>query len=308
MRAFAAATTIAADALAAEVVPALKAAGVQPVLLKGASLVGWLYDADQGRAYRDVDLLVAPDRRQAAQDVLRSLGFDLEPPPAGDHPLHARTWRRERDGAAVDLHRTLAGVRAAPEETWTILSEDLESLTVHGTEVDVLGPAARTLLVALHVAHHLAEPAPGLMRKPAADLRMALDRLPESDWREATGLATRLHCRERLAAGLRTEPSGDELADRLGLPPAEWQAGSRRATSAAFERLGATPGRRAKLRLAGRMLLPPPPAMRWQSPLAAHGPVGLIAAYILRPFRLVLTGIPGLLEWRRLRRAGRRGG
>ena len=310
-RAHAAARTVAADALVAEVVPALRAAGVPPVLLKGASLVGWLYDVDEGRVYGDVDILVAPDRRHAAQEVLRSLGFELEPPrpPAKHHPKHARTWHRERDDAAVDLHRTLPGIRTAPEEVWRVLCEDLERRDVYGTEVEVLGVPGRTLLVALHIAHHVAEPTSGMIRKPMADLRLALDRLPESAWREATALATRLHCRERLSAGLRADPRGDELAERLGLPAAEWvEGGPKRPTTAAFERLGALPDWRAKLRMAARMLLPSPAVLRWQSRLATRGPLGLAAAYLLRPVWLLVSGIPGLLEWRRLRRAGRKSG
>ena len=304
----AAARTLAVDALVAEVVPALRSAGIPSVLLKGASLIGWLYREDEGRGYRDADLLVPSTQQAAAEQVLETLGFELQPPkpPAMHHQRHARPWTRARDGATVDLHRTLPGVRTDPEDAWNVLSRDLGSRTIHGVRVDILAEPARALLIALHMAHHRAEETSGMIVKPSIDLRVALERLPEEVWRGAAQVATRLHCRERLSRGLHEQPEGAAVARRLDLPSGAWIATETLATTtAAFERLGAARGWRGRVRLAARMILPRPAALRWQSRLARRSRRGLIAAYALRPFRLVLTGVPGFLEWRWRRRAAR---
>jgi hypothetical protein len=305
--AHAAARTLAADAVIAEVASALAEHGVRSILLKGPSLVGWLYRYDEGRLYGDADLLVGPDQYGEAEAVLTALGFELEPAPAGgEYPIHARPWMRARDGGKVDLHRTLAGVRIAPEEAWAILVHETEPLEVMGTRVQALAPAARTLMLALHAAHHRAEPDSGIILKPLRDLELALERLPTPLWAGAAELATRLHCRERLSSALHETPRGEALARSLRLPSGEWaRHGSATQTAAAFERLQAVSGMGARARMAAGMLLPSPARLRWQSELARHGRPGLVAAYLLRPFRLLLTGIPGLVDWLRLRRRQR---
>jgi hypothetical protein len=107
-----------ADRWLAEVVPALRAAGVDPVLLKGPAIAQWLYaEYPLLRGYHDVDLLVAPHHLGRAEDVLRQLGFT---PPGlaapGDVPTHANAWFRARDGAEIDLHRCLHGMEVLPPE------------------------------------------------------------------------------------------------------------------------------------------------------------------------------------------------
>ena len=55
-----------------------RAASIEPVLLKGAALRQEVYSASVERPMGDVDLLVAPDRFDAALELLGSLGYRLE--------------------------------------------------------------------------------------------------------------------------------------------------------------------------------------------------------------------------------------
>ena len=74
-RLLAAARTLGVDALAAETIEALRAAGVRSILLKGPALAGWLYGDGALREYGDCDLLVDPADTDRAAVVLRELGF-----------------------------------------------------------------------------------------------------------------------------------------------------------------------------------------------------------------------------------------
>src|SRR4051794_17580132 len=96
------AQSLAVDRTAAEVIAALRAAGVPSILLKGSSVQRLLYADGVPRRYGDVDVLVAPDRQQDAATVLGRLGYA----PARRSP-HAETWTHAQDRADVDLHWTL---------------------------------------------------------------------------------------------------------------------------------------------------------------------------------------------------------
>ena len=69
-----------------------------------------------------------------------------------------------------------------------------------------------------------------------------------------------------------------------------------------FEELATTRGIRAKLAVLRQELIPSAEFMRWWSPLARRGPLGLAASYVWRPLYLALKAGPGLLAWRRARR------
>jgi Uncharacterised nucleotidyltransferase len=103
--------TLRIDAATAEVVGALRNAGVPSILLKGPSVPRWIYDV-ASRPYGDCDLLVPRSDVEASEQSLRSLGFErggLHSIP-GDWPRHAAVYRR--GDVVVDLHQTLLGVTA----------------------------------------------------------------------------------------------------------------------------------------------------------------------------------------------------
>jgi hypothetical protein len=104
------------DSRLVDLVAALRAESIEPVLLKGPVISRWLYADDPSRRpYVDIDILVSPADRSTTSAVLSRLGYNMqgEPMPAGDEP-HARWFARESDAVTVDLHRTLHGMENVP--------------------------------------------------------------------------------------------------------------------------------------------------------------------------------------------------
>ena len=109
---------------------------------------------------------------------------------------HAVLWTRARDGAEVDLDRTLVGVEVDDERLWKTLSTRTETIPVGGCSAQVLTIPGRALHLALHTAQH---GWPG----HAAELERALERTDEATWREAAALAQTLGATGAFTTGLR---------------------------------------------------------------------------------------------------------
>ncbi len=296
---FLAAWTLLVDRLTAELAEAFAQRGVPSILLKGPSFARWLYPDGAVRSYGDCDLLVPPDRISAAQAVLRELGFRDTSAPLAHPRLESHGWARNDD--SVDLHSTLIGIRASPQVVWDTLSAMIETQQVGGADVHVLTPPARALHVALHAAQHGPDE-----RQPLEDLRRAIDLVPGDMWFEVAALAERLEATEAFATGLRLIPSGTAVASRLGLASAASTDATLRLEpvplALAFDHLASTPGLKARLAIVLRELFPTAAFMRWWSPLARRGPVGLLAAYCWRPLWLLARVGPGFRAWRRAQR------
>jgi len=279
---------LALDRVAADVTAALRAAGVEPVLLKGAAVAAWLYRDGAPRGYGDVDLLVAPADLERARGVLERLGL--------------------RGEDVVDLTDTLNGVGLHPAAAWPVLAAGLEPLAVGGTRVRVLGPDARALHVALHAWWHGAAE-----ERPLADLARALAVVDDAGWRAAHALAVRLHATEGLAGGLDLLPEGRAVRARLGLAaPRSVGSVTPMATAGPVVRgldsVRRAAGPRAKAAVLARILLPPGGEMRMRYPVARRGRRGLAAAHALRAGRRTAE-LPGELRrfaraWSRARRGG----
>ncbi len=292
----------------------LLAAGVRSVLLKGRAFATLLYADGAPRRYGDLDLLIPPSDRERAQAVLREIGFtpvetfapsDLPRDSAAGRALHAGNWARESDGMLVDLHHTLPEVDAEPEEVWDNLVRHTSVLPVGGSEIMTLDAGASAFLCALHAAHH----GPGYP-VALADLERAVQQLDRSCWDTATELARSLHAEPALGTGLRLDPDGAPIADELGLPWAPsphmqlaWAGAPWGAT--VWEALVRGPGVRGRIRLAAGLLFPGPKALRLGSALARRGRLGLIAAYVVRPFFLAARARPALSAWRHAERSKR---
>ena len=297
-------TAMAVDAVTANVVTALRRAGVASILLRGPAIARWLYGEGELRAYRDVDLLVEPGKRAEAEAVLAGLGLvhrqaGFAP---GEWVEHASEWICRRPSVVVDLHHGIEGVRADPAELWIVLAADCHTIEVAGAAADAPNVPALALIVALHAAHH-----GGSGGKHLDELRRALERGGLETWRGALELAERLDAVPSLAAGLRLLPEGAELAERLGLPHGADRATALRAagahsTAIGFARLAATPGVHSKLTFAARKLIPTPAFMRHWSRLARRGRLGLALAYLWRPVWLLLRLVPAGVAWLRVRR------
>jgi Uncharacterised nucleotidyltransferase len=306
VRAVAAGANLAIEAATAEIVRAFGNGGVRSIVLKGPALVRWLYADEGARSSTDVDVLVSPRAFDRAEEVLMELGYELRSLEgiSHDRPWNAHTWHGPR-GIGVDLHRALVGVGASPDDAWHVLTAELETMRMVGTPVEVLGPTARALHVALHAAQH------GIRYpKALSDLERALELLPPATWRHAAELAVRLDAVPAFSAGLRLLPAGAAFVDSIALSKPETVeavllASSPPQTAGGFEWLARVPGVRAKTQLMVRKLFPPRPWLRAWSPLARRGTLGLVAAYAWRPLWVLLHAGPGFLAWRRARRRAR---
>ena len=288
--------------MAAERIPA--------VLIKGPAIAAWLYPGE-GRLYADTDLLVRAIDWERAEAVLEGLGF-IEDPGVRDHAriggAGSAPWERPRDGAVVDLHRSVFGLGGAGgDEVWAAFAAGEETLAVAGATVRVPPLPARLLHIALHAIQHGAEAKP----KPMLDLERAVERAPEPLWREAAALAARLGAAPEFAAGLRLTPAGARLAARIGASAdpsirATLRVG-RVPMAEGFGQLAATSGLLAKLALLREELFPGVAFMRWWTPLARRGRRGLLAAYAWRVLWLAARAPAGWLAWRRASRAERLG-
>jgi hypothetical protein len=293
------------DAATAEVLNAFSAAGVESLLLKGASLARWLYDAGEPRPQGDFDLLVPPSDRPIAEQVLSELGFERSvderemPSWWRDHGV---AWLRHDDAVALDLHRTLTGVGVDENRLWTTLSQSADTIVVGKARAATLPVHGLAFHVALHAAQH----GQG-WDDMLAELDRAIQRADMATWRAAADLAESLDATAAFATGLRLVPAGRELADELGLPASQpldvaLRAGTPPPIALGFDQLSRATGVRARLSILRHKLLPPPTFIRHQFPEARASRLALALAYVKR-WRFLLRNAPGgFRAWRSARR------
>jgi hypothetical protein len=299
------------DHVLADVARAFDERGVRYLLLKGPAFARWLYDDPVARPYDDIDLLVEQGGLPSARRTLAELGFErrLAGMRSHERTTHHEHWVGARPvPAIVELHHTLALVEAPPSLVWDRLSAGAGTIGLAGATVTVPSGVGCTLIVALHVAQHGVSDA-----KHMEDLRRACERVDIQTWRAAAELAHELGADDLFAAGLRLDRGGRELADRLGLssqtsrlvrlltttPPD---------TAMGIERLVSTHGVSARLRLIGRELAPSREFMYALHPSARGSRVGLLVAYLRRPFVLATQLPHGAMAWLRASRAAGRSG
>jgi hypothetical protein len=278
------ALTVEVDAITAEVAVEFGREGIEVLVLKGPVLAKWLYRGEV-RPYVDSDLMVAPWNRAQAVGVLQRLGF-VEHWPWMPKPLSldpGGTAFSRRDGGMVDLHCQLPGLDGDPGAIWGRLEACVERLDIGGVELRVPDRDAVLLHVVLHAAHH-ANLTDGM---PLEDLRRALACVEESEWSNALELARRYQGIPAFAAGLHLLPEGRDLAIRLDLGGVRsLQHEIRREDNVIAEELyallSAGVGIRQKLAIAASDVFPRPDYMRWWSPLARRGKLGLACAYVWR--------------------------
>jgi hypothetical protein len=298
------ARNFAVDALTAEVAGAFGREEIETLVLKGPVLAKWLYPGEV-RPYVDSDLMVAPRDRARAVGVLEQLGFG-EYCPWMPTPLSLDPGGTafNRNGAMVDLHCQLPGLDGDPDAIWSRLAASAERQVIGEVELRVPDRDVVLLHVVLHAAHH-ANVGDG---KPVEDLRRALACAEEPEWSNALELAREYQGIPAFAAGLRLLPEGEDLAHRLGLgdvrsPRHEIRREDNVIAEELYALLAADASIRRKLATAASDIFPRPDYMRWWSPLARRGKLGLAGAYLWRV--IWVTGqAPGAIHTlRRIRRA-----
>ena len=194
----AAGNQLALEVATGEVVSAMAASGVETIVLKGPSVARWLYERPWARVTSDCDLLVSSAELARAERVLGELGFvkesfsELE----GDRPLLSHPWYRAgpNNSITVDLHHGLPGAGTQGERFWEVISEFTEPMSLRGTKVEVLAPAALAAHLALHAAQHGGG-------RPVVDLVRALEQQPEELWVGAAEVAAPDRCNGRVRRG-----------------------------------------------------------------------------------------------------------
>ncbi|MGO9751519.1 MAG: nucleotidyltransferase family protein [Solirubrobacteraceae bacterium] len=317
---------LALDSVLADIARLLQPRGVRPLLIKGPAFARWLYDDPRERFYNDIDLLLGPNEFEAAQRGLAELRFTPRPRNrlrANEHPdgYHEEWIRPGTLPIAVELHHTLWGVPAQPLVVWQRMTEGAQAIEVAGAQIDVPSEAASAFIVGLHAADHgSAARRPGApphahpsqQYEPANlnvggryaehDLHLALARVDMETWRAAAALADELGAGPLFAFGLRLDPAGRDVADRLGLTRSvprrlRLRNSTPMATAEGIERLITTRGLGARARLVADELVPSRAFMLASSPLARRGRLGLAGAYLRRPF-VVLANLPrGAQAW-----------
>lgn len=289
-----------ADATVAEVVPAFRGAGLEPLLLKGPALARLLYPEDpQCRTYVDADLLVGPKDWPAARQVLGDLDFvNLTIATArGERPSHAEVWQRPADGAVVDLHRSLHGLEEADLDVlWDAACAEDHWIEVAGVRLRCAGPVLSALQAVTHVAYVGMPTA-----KAEEDLRRALNGLDEGVWYSASRLTTAVGA-PNLLASLHGHPLGSALAARLAVPalPAWSEIAAKAPAIKGFSTVDRTlrmPSTRTRVVYLRDKWFPPPTLLRQSSALARRGHMGLIAAYPTRVVICSARAVAGICVW-----------
>jgi putative nucleotidyltransferase-like protein len=301
----AAARRLRIDAATIEVLDAFAMAGVEALVLKGPSLMGWLYTPEDARPYLDSDLLVHPEQERGAGEILSGLGFALERDDTQQPEWwleHDAPWFRAEDAVRIDLHRYLDGIGVNPETAWAIFYASAESIPLAGTDAPALGLSARLLNVVLHAAQH-----GEAWAVATAHVERAMARVDEQLWIEAAELASELHATDAFVAGLRLAPEGAALADRLGLPAVRSVQVALRAATAppvalGLEQIVSANGLRTRVAIVWRKFFPPREFIVHWYPYAAKSRTSLVLAYVRRPFWLLRRAPRGFRAWRAARR------
>jgi Uncharacterised nucleotidyltransferase len=275
---------LAVDRLSVEIVTAFAGCGIETLLLKGPVLGEWLYPGEV-RPYCDSDLMVAPGDRARAIRVLERLGFrEYRPWMPSPLSLDAGGTAYERGGDKVDLHCVLPGLDGKPSVIRSSLLAHSEHYVLDGAQLRVPDRDVLLLHVCLHAAHH----ANYMECKPFEDLRRAIAGATDEQWNRSLELARAYGGVAAFAAGLQVVPEGRPLARRLGIEDVRsHRFGLRREDNVIAEEIRALFSTQASLRqkLATVIseLFPRSQYMRWWSPLARRGRLGLVAAYAWRP-------------------------
>ena len=296
-----AARNLTVDHLTAEIAGAFAAADIESLVLKGPALAEWLYPGEV-RHYGDCDLMVMPKDWQPAVDVLERRGFQnyLEPMAHPRMESFAGTaFLRGEDN--IDLHCTLHGLDASPELIVSSIMASAQRQAIGGSELRVPSRAVLLLHVALHAAHHS-------HGRPIEDLRRAIALADDDLWRQALEEARAFDGVPAFASGLRLLPEGVELTRALGIeevrsPLHELRRRGIPTAEGIDALLAPGVGTRQRLATVAVELFPSPDFMRWWTPLARHGRVGLVVAYVWRAIWLLLMAPRAIVTLWRVRRA-----
>jgi hypothetical protein len=172
------------------VIAAFDAAGVRPLLLKGAGLAYSHYPRPDLRPRLDSDLLIPASQRAAAIAALEGAGYAALPHVGGDLLMYQTSFVTPAAGVpvhVVDLHWRIANPQAFGRVLeYEELAAAAETLPVLGPQARGLGRVHALLLACVHrVAHHADAP----LLIWLYDIHLVGATMTAEQWREFAALA-----------------------------------------------------------------------------------------------------------------------
>jgi hypothetical protein len=144
----------------------MAAAGVRPILLKGASLARTHYPRPELRPRSDTDLMTPASARGAVARTLVALGYDRMSEVDGELAIGQFHFQRhDRNGLfhALDVHWRVSNVRVfADAITYEELARDAVALPALGADAWGPSPVHALLVACVHRARIRAADARGL--------------------------------------------------------------------------------------------------------------------------------------------------
>lgn len=212
-----------------ETLAALREAGIEVILLKGAGLAAMVYDSFAERPMADVDLLVTPERGDEAWEVVRRAGWrpEYEEGEAvyDDHQHYPPLLDEGGTTIGLDLHTSLLPADNPFDLSLDRIWRGAEPVTRYGEGVYVPDGASQVLHLCLHFAWS------HVMRASAWRSCRDLGALLESgriDWAEfvelanSTRAATCSYWTLRLARDLAGIDIPEKVLERLASPGPEF--------------------------------------------------------------------------------------
>jgi hypothetical protein len=138
---------------------ALEAGGIEPIVFKGAALAHTHYPQTWLRPRRDADLLIAPEQRGRAAEILIALGYQQPPMISGELISYQTMFVRAHSIGVehvLDVHWKIADRQTVADAvTYDELRARSARITVRGTGMRVPSPIDALLIACIHrAAHH----------------------------------------------------------------------------------------------------------------------------------------------------------
>lgn len=279
------------EAALREALAAMRAAGIEFLVLKGAHLAYSWYQRPDHRPRLDTDILIAPGAREATHVVLHALGYRIPGHVGGDLLLSQTAYVKGHHGETVhtiDVHWRLANPQVfAALPTLDELARDAIDVPGLGPSVRGLAPPAALLFACVHrVAHHYDTPRLIWLY----DIHLLASSLQPAEWQRFVTLAAASGvtaiCLQSLRTAqhrFRTNIPSEVLADpRLHAPHrTEVTAGylvPRRRVQQVLGDLRALPRWRDRMQLVRQHLFPSPAYMRETYAESSRTPLPLLYA------------------------------
>ena len=274
-----------------EMIAALAASGIEPLVFKGAALGHRHYAESWLRPRVDTDLLIRSDDQAATAAVLERLGYTRAARPTGDHVTHQFTYGAGTPAGRVqyDVHWKIADPQVfADVLTYDEAALDAVPLPALGGSARAIGDVHALVVACTHrVAHHFDTDSLQFLY----DVDVVARRLGEKQWDRVAAFASAKRMRRVCARGLQL------AADRFATPvpsriwsvlAADGPEPSARYLEPRLRRVDIlrsdlrTLGWRARLRLLREHLLPPPAYL-----LASYGTTHAALLPVLYAHRIV---------------------